>query len=42
MIRFKNEWHGTSSTLSNFLRTQLYLREWFKRWEKRPSVTQPQ
>jgi dipeptidyl aminopeptidase/acylaminoacyl peptidase len=40
MIRFKNEWHGTSSTPSNFLRTQLYLREWFKRWEKNPSITQ--
>lgn len=40
MIRFNNEWHGTSSTPSNFLRTQLYLREWFKRWERKPGVTQ--
>jgi dipeptidyl aminopeptidase/acylaminoacyl peptidase len=40
MIRFKNEWHGTSSTPSNFLRTQLYLREWFKRWERGRSVTE--
>jgi dipeptidyl aminopeptidase/acylaminoacyl peptidase len=39
MIRFNNEWHGTSSTPSNFLRTQLYLREWFKRWEKKPGIT---
>ena len=39
MVRFNNEWHGTSSTPSNFLRTQLYLREWFKRWEKRPGIT---
>ena len=31
-IRFKNEWHGTSSTPSNFLRTQLFLRSWFERW----------
>ncbi len=31
MIRFANEWHGTSSTPSNFLRTQLFLREWFQR-----------
>lgn len=30
MIRFNNEWHGTSSTPSNFLRTQLFLREWFQ------------
>ncbi len=31
MIRFDNEWHGTSSTPSNFLRTQLYLRGWFEK-----------
>ena len=39
MVRFNNEWHGTSSTPSNFLRTQLYLREWFKRWERKPGIT---
>jgi dipeptidyl aminopeptidase/acylaminoacyl peptidase len=32
MIRFKEEWHGTSSKPSNFLRTQLYLRIWFERY----------
>ena len=42
MIRFNNEWHGTSSTPSNFLRTQLYLREWFKRWERKPGITEEQ
>ena len=31
MIRFNDEWHGTSSKPSNFIRTQLYLREWFKK-----------
>jgi dipeptidyl aminopeptidase/acylaminoacyl peptidase len=31
MIRFNDEWHGTSSNPSNFLRTQLYLRDWFKK-----------
>ena len=31
MIRFNEEWHGTSSKPSNFIRTQLYLREWFTR-----------
>jgi dipeptidyl aminopeptidase/acylaminoacyl peptidase len=31
MIRFPDEWHGTSSRPSNFLRTQLYLRSWFER-----------
>jgi dipeptidyl aminopeptidase/acylaminoacyl peptidase len=32
MIRFEDEWHGTSRKPSNFLRTQLYLRKWFERW----------
>jgi dipeptidyl aminopeptidase/acylaminoacyl peptidase len=32
MIRFNDEWHGTSSKPSNYLRTQLYLRSWFERW----------
>jgi dipeptidyl aminopeptidase/acylaminoacyl peptidase len=40
MIRFNNEWHGTSSTPSNFLRTQLYLREWFRRHAQGAAVTE--
>jgi dipeptidyl aminopeptidase/acylaminoacyl peptidase len=36
MIRFNDEWHGTSSRPSNYLRTQLYLRSWFQRWAKKP------
>ncbi len=32
MVRFQDEWHGTSSNPSNFLRTQLYLRKWFEKW----------
>lgn len=32
MIRFNDEWHGTSSKPSNFLRTQLYMRSWFQRY----------
>jgi dipeptidyl aminopeptidase/acylaminoacyl peptidase len=39
MVRFKDEWHGTSSIPSNFLRTQLYLRSWFERWQTPRSVT---
>ena len=35
MIRFNDEWHGTSSKPSNFLRTQLYLRSWFERWSSK-------
>ncbi len=45
MIRFNNEWHGTSSTPSNFLRTQLYLRSWFDKYQTPPAnarVTQDQ
>jgi dipeptidyl aminopeptidase/acylaminoacyl peptidase len=38
MVRFNNEWHGTTSTPSNFIRTQLYLRYWFDKY-KRPSTT---
>ena len=32
MIRMNNEYHGTSSTPSNFLRTQLYLQSWFDKY----------
>jgi dipeptidyl aminopeptidase/acylaminoacyl peptidase len=40
MIRMNNEYHGTSSTPSNFLRTQLYLRSWFDKYgSKRASMT---
>ncbi len=31
MVRFNEEYHGTSSKPSNFLRTQLYLHYWFNR-----------
>jgi dipeptidyl aminopeptidase/acylaminoacyl peptidase len=36
MVRFNNEWHGTSSTPSNFMRTQAFLREWFDRYQTPP------
>ena len=35
MIRFNDEWHGTSSRPSNYLRTQLYLRSWFDKYMKK-------
>ncbi len=35
MLRFNNEWHGTSSTPSNYLRSQLYLRSWFEKWSSK-------
>ena len=31
MVRFNEEYHGTTSKPSNFLRTQLYLHHWFTR-----------
>jgi dipeptidyl aminopeptidase/acylaminoacyl peptidase len=37
LIRVNNEYHGTSSTPSNFLRTQLYLRSWFDRYASKPT-----
>jgi dipeptidyl aminopeptidase/acylaminoacyl peptidase len=40
MIRVNNEWLGTSSTPSNFLRTQLFLREWFERHSRGRPVTE--
>jgi dipeptidyl aminopeptidase/acylaminoacyl peptidase len=39
MVRMNNEYHGTTSTPSNFLRTQLYLRSWFERYSSKPSTT---
>jgi dipeptidyl aminopeptidase/acylaminoacyl peptidase len=38
MVRFNNEWHGTSSTPSNFLRTQAFLRSWFARYPEAPRM----
>ena len=36
LLRFENEWHGTESTPSNWLRTQLYMMTWFKRYGAKP------
>ncbi len=32
MVRFNDEYHGTTSKPSNFMRTQLYLRYWFEKY----------
>jgi dipeptidyl aminopeptidase/acylaminoacyl peptidase len=40
MIRFNEEWHGTTSRPSNFLRSQLYLRQWFTKWANRSDAVQ--
>jgi hypothetical protein len=39
MVRFNEEWHGTTSRPSNFMRTQLYLRYWFDKHKRTPGVT---
>jgi dipeptidyl aminopeptidase/acylaminoacyl peptidase len=39
MVRFNNEWHGTTSTPSNFVRTQLYLRYWFDKYKRTEPTT---
>ncbi|MCZ6915895.1 MAG: S9 family peptidase [Gemmatimonadetes bacterium] len=36
MLRFNQEFHGTSSMPSNFLRTQLYIMSWFTKWAEEP------
>jgi len=35
MVRFNEEFHGTTSKPSNFMRTQLYLRYWFEKYTKK-------
>jgi len=35
MVRMNGEYHGTGSIPSNFMRTQLYLRYWFERYQKK-------
>ena len=32
IIRFNEEYHGTGTKPSNFMRTQLYMRKWYDRW----------
>ena len=39
MLRMNNEWHGTTTTPSNFVRTQLDLRYWFDKYKRAPGVT---
>jgi dipeptidyl aminopeptidase/acylaminoacyl peptidase len=34
MIRFNDEFHGTGTNPSNYLRTQLYLYHWFKKYSR--------
>ncbi|MCS7082119.1 MAG: S9 family peptidase [Bacteroidetes bacterium] len=38
MIRFNDEFHGTGSRPSNWLRTQAYLHHWFQKWARKPQA----
>jgi dipeptidyl aminopeptidase/acylaminoacyl peptidase len=42
MVRFNDEWHGTTSKPSNFIRTQLYLRYWFEKYKRTATQTTTQ
>jgi dipeptidyl aminopeptidase/acylaminoacyl peptidase len=37
MLRFQGEWHGTQSLPSNWMRTQLYMMSWFKKYGGKPT-----
>jgi dipeptidyl aminopeptidase/acylaminoacyl peptidase len=34
LLRFEGEFHGTSSRPSNWLRTQLYMMQWYGKWRR--------
>ena len=40
LLQFNEEYHGTGSRPSNYLRTQLYMMSWFKQWT-RPANGRP-
>jgi dipeptidyl aminopeptidase/acylaminoacyl peptidase len=44
LLQFEGEYHGTGSKPSNFIRTQLYMMSWFKKYTRTPegkSATEP-
>jgi len=36
LLQFEGEYHGTGSKPSNFIRTQLYMMSWFKKYTRTP------
>ena len=36
LLQFEGEYHGTGSKPSNFMRTQLYMMSWFKKYSRSP------
>lgn len=41
MLRFDQEFHGTGSKPSNWMRTQLYMMSWFQRFSGNPPLPAP-
>ena len=41
MLRFDQEYHGTGSKPSNWMRTQLYMMSWFSRYSGNPPLPAP-
>ena len=39
MLRFHEEYHGTGSKPSNYMRTQLYIMDWFGKYPEKEEVT---
>jgi dipeptidyl aminopeptidase/acylaminoacyl peptidase len=38
LLRFQNEYHGTSSRPSNFMRTQLYMMSWYQKFKREAAM----
>jgi dipeptidyl aminopeptidase/acylaminoacyl peptidase len=36
LLQFNEEYHGTASKPSNFIRTQLYMMSWFRKYSRSP------
>jgi len=34
LLQFNEEYHGTGSKSSNYIRTQLYMMSWFNQWTR--------
>jgi len=34
LLQFEGEYHGTGSKPSNYIRTQLYMMSWFKKYSR--------
>jgi len=39
LLRFKDEFHGTGSKPSNYMRTILYMDSWYSQWTKKGKAT---